>query len=588
MKNLFKFIISTIFIVLFIASIYIISWFSNFYNNLNYLGIGKILLQDIIVFSIILFLLTIIPLTLFRIRSSLSLNLFSKTIELTEKHKKFLLFFDIIGTIIVFIILLTNSKSIYFFLNITNWNNFNIIEYPFTIKFSKLMIEYLLFTLFYTLLPVFYLSHKSYLIRFIGLSIIPHRVPITLLISVIIFLIILSISVFVYSVILSLELYPTYSLILTLGIITSASILLYSVGVFINLLRNSKINWYENLAPVILIIVFVISSIFSKSLPDISLIRLEFIERIHSLQTFSQYTLRIKNSNISETITQMDISKLEDLKKLKITEYYFEKPNTKIMIIRKPKILERIYLIATSGIIDKYLKPNVYITNYIDIEKTVRNLLPTSFLFSSKVGNTNYIDISFPYEFDKEIFFYRRYLIIWTSEKDIKILTQKNTNYNSISRNILTGREYYLINNKLKLPKTTYSLFSITSPNFGEYYLISVSGESIIISNNTYISYKVNDYNEGETFALIDNVPLFLSNIIFENMKVGIKTRYFDIEGRGGNISESISNLVGNAIYYYKVVELTNKIEKLKKYLEQHKEDIPPDIFEKLKMFISN
>lgn len=566
-----------------------ISVFSNFYNNLNYVGLDKVLFQDIVAVIFVVFVLLIIPFILFFVRTKIINFFYSKRLELPKNLSTIMTVLDVVFSILLFGYILTNLKEIYFSIVLpTSFSEmFNIYDYPFIIKVSKFLVIYFCVIWIYFVIPIFYLAHKSYLIRFVSLNIFPHSVSIFLSLLLFITFTLVSLTILVYSFLLSIELSQNYSLIFTLGIIVSLITLIYSVNLLISLLKNSSIPWYSNIIVVLFIVLFIVVASLSNKLPSVSLLKLNIIDEIKQKQNNSRFVFKVNKVNVSNLFDKIDISKLENLKEIKIEEYKLPTANEAVLrIIRKSKLLERLYIFISSGSIDSFFKRNLIITNYIDVEKLVNYLLPMSFYFSSISDNTNYFEFSFPYDFGGQIFFYKRYLLSWELDGKVNVYDVRNTNMNTLKKDMLSSKDYYLLKKNLKVSKKSGKLFYVISTN-QEYFALSTRSNCVLLSNENYTYIFVNDYTENETFLFLEGVPLFLSNITFDNKDVGMKVRYFDIDGRGGNIQEAISNLIGNASYYYKVIELTNKIERLKEYIESNKDEIPTDVLEKLRSIIS-
>ncbi|MEN2998832.1 MAG: hypothetical protein ABDH28_07360 [Brevinematia bacterium] len=588
MKNFTKTIFSIFAILLAILSIVGISAFSSFYNDLSHTNLDKYFLQDISILVLTIFILTLLPLTTFLIRTKLAILKYSQKAELSKLHSRTLITLDLLTTLLILFLILTNLREIHLCLTLPAYPSAlaNIYDYPFFLKVAKFLILYLIIILTYLIAPILYLSHKSYSVRFLYLTIVPHKVSLTLTLAIFLFLLLLAFSVFLYSFILSIELYPKYSLILTFGIIVSLILLLYSLVVLVKLINNSTISWILNLIAIAFSIGFISLTCFSKTLPDVSLIRFELIDKINKNILSSKFCLRVNNIDASSTFDKIDIGKLERLKELEITEHMLSE-NRKpvdISILRKAKFLERIYILLRYGVVDLAFKKNLVVTNQVNIETLSKWFFPKAFYYFSTLSNTNYFDISFPYEFGSGTFLYKRYLVYWTSDKDVKVLDTRGKDYEN--RNTLTAKDYYVITRKTKFISTTHRILLVKSTNTA-YHMLATTGASMLISNETYTVFFVKEYKQDEMFLFLEGVPLFLSNIVFDSKVVGLKVRYFDIDGRGGNLQEGISNLVGNAVYYYKVVDLTNRIEKLREYIEENKEQIPPDVLERLRYFIS-
>ena len=577
-----------IFVLLFTVSLVIFtSWFSNFYNNLNYLGLSSIVLQDFSVIIFVVFILVFSPLVIFLIRTKLTFLIFQKKAEISDYHKKVLVTLDILFSLFILVFVILNIKSVYFTLLVPH--NFSSIleisDYPFVLSFVKFLVEYFVIVIFYILLPILYYSHKSYIVRFLGLSVFPHKVSFSLILFLFLFVLFISVSIWIYSFVFSLEFYTKYSLILTLGIVVGTLVFLYAFYVFLNLLKNSLIPWYLNLVFVVFLGLYFLTIVFYKDLPEVSIVRFDFLDNIGNKFSSSKFVLKVSKVNVSDVFSGINIGELEKLKNVYVKDYSVIKNREPVVkVIRKAKFLERIYILLSSRTVDLSFKRNLVITNYVNLEK-IFTFLPISFSFSSFVNGTNYFEVSLPYEFGNEVFFYSRYLISWTSDKDVKIYDLRFGKNGNLNMGILTAKDYYLVSKRLNSIGSVKKIFFVKS-GF-EYFVLANFGNCILISNGNYVSFYFNDYNNfQEMFLFLDGVPLFLSNIFIDSKFVGYKVRYFDVSGRGSDVNESISNLIGNAIYYYKVIELTNRIGRLKRYLEENKNNIPPDVFENLKLFL--
>ncbi|MFN4244562.1 MAG: hypothetical protein ACK4F9_00230 [Brevinematia bacterium] len=585
MGTILKIVYFTLLILITLILVFFISAFSSFYNNIKYLGISSVILQDSIVIITVIFILSILPFVFFLLRTKLAIISFQNKAEISDYHKKVLFISDIIAFLFVTVFVILNLKSIYFtlFIPYPLSSIFNISDYPFVLRFSRFLLEYLFIVFLYLILPILYLCHKSYTIRFLGFSIVPHRSSFPLIITLFLFILFVSTIILAYSFLFSIEFHHKYSLILTLGIALGIILLAYAFYFLLSLLRNLVIPWYLNFVIFVLLILYLVSIALYNRLPNISIIRFEFLDKIESSFNSSKFVLKIDKVNVSDVFDGIDINKLEKLRNIKIQNYHFIKKEPVVKIVRKAKFLERIFILISSGTVDYSFKENLVVTNYIDFNEVAKWLFPMSFTFSFFINGTNYFEISFPYEFGDNLFFYKRYVIFWTSENDLNFSDLRTINEN-MELSTFTSKDYYLITKKLYSQNKIDKLFIVDSKS--KYLILGDVGMCVLLSNENYTAFYLNSDILQETFLFLDGVPLFVSNIFMDDKIVGYKVRYFDISGRGMSINEGISNLIGNAIYYYKVIDLTNRIEKLKKYLNENKDSIPPDIFEKLKGFL--
>ncbi|MCX8028912.1 MAG: hypothetical protein N2712_02845 [Brevinematales bacterium] len=587
MKKFLKFLFYFAVLLIVLLSILLISALSNFYNNLKHLGISTILLRDTSVILLIPSLIFITLLLIFRLRSRFILIKYYQKAELNTKHTKILFWSDIIISLLLTLFIILNLKEVYMFVNLipSITGSFDLFNYPFILSILKTILTLLNLVLLYLIIPILYLSHKAYEIRFVSFKLVPHKTPFLIPSYGFIFFTILSGSIFIYSLVISLEIYPKYSLILTLTILFSIILLLYGLLFLVNLTRRNPMPWYLNILILTTITTYFFLVSFANNLPNISLVKLQILEDINLKQKNSKFVVNINNSNISDVFKKIDLARLESLNKLEIKDYSLPKTEKPILkITRNAKTLERIYMVLTSGILDHLVIRNIIITNYLDLETLFKTVLPTSFCTYSKVNEKNIFEVSIPYEFNNTVFFYKRYIIEWTNSSNLRVYDLVKTNYNYSLYGILSSKDYYLLTKKNK-SKKSHMMFQIKYDNAYQYVIAGI-GYSLVLSNENYYNYTIKDYNQGEFFAFVNGIPIFLSNITLDGKSVGMKVRYFDVEGRGYVIQESISNLIGNANYYYKVIELTNRIEILRKYIKENQDRIPPDVLENIQTLI--
>lgn len=586
MKKTFKFLLYFLITVLTIAFIVGISAFSNFYNNLSILGISSIVLSNISIITIITVIVFLLTLLSFIVRTNISFSRYQLKTDLKQGHKKFFIVLDIIVSLLLTAMLILNYKNIYAYISLVKSPSsiLDFYNYPFILQILKTIITYLCIFIIYLILPILYFSHKSYNIRFLFSGIVPHKFSPLISLYLLVSLVFVSLSISVLTLIFSVEIYPNYSLVLTTGFVVSLVVFLYSLLLFTNLLRGVSIPWYLNAIPLFFVILFVAVSTFSKSIPSVNLLKLELIDTIHKEQLSSKFLVKVKEFSVEELFEKMDLRKLEYLNTIQITDYSLPRnEDAFVKVVRNSKILERVYLFLSSGVLDYLVKPNFTITNYLNLSDVFEILIPYSFSLYSKLGNTNFLEVSIPYEFNEQVFFYKLHLLSWynddTKVQNITLLGSKS------DLQLFTSKDYYIITKKLKPRKDNEIMFYTKGTNY-YYYILSGAGFCIILSNENYFKYDLKDYSNGENFIFVEGVPLLISNISLGSKVVGMKVRYFDIEGRGNNIQSSISNLIGNANYYYKVVELTNRIGALKRYLKENEDKIPPDVLDKIRSFI--
>ncbi len=94
--------------------------------------------------------------------------------------------------------------------------------------------------------------------------------------------------------------------------------------------------------------------------------------------------------------------------------------------------------------------------------------------------------------------------------------------------------------------------------NFSHVSLIS-KDLNFTITNGYYYIYTSSGH--GDEFLVFPDVVLTLSDVDFYGKKVGIKVEYMGISGFGGDFKEALLNLLGNVIYYQRVLNLTRTIE---------------------------
>lgn len=586
MKKTLKFLLYTLVTIITIAFILVISAFSNFYNNTLSLGISSIVLSNISIITtitVLVFLFTLIP---FTTRTILSFSRYQLKTDLKQGQKKFFIALDIVVSLALTVIVILSYKDIYAYVSLVKSmdNILDFYNYPFILQILKTIIIYVCLFIIYLILPILYFSHKSYDIRFLFSGIVPHKFSPFISLYLFISLIFISLSILLLSLIFSVEVYPDYSIILTIGFVASLVVLLYSLLLFTSLLRRVSIPWYVNVIPIFFVVLFIGVSTLSRNIPSVSLLRLELIDTIHKKQSSSKFIVKLREVSVEELFEKIDLKKLEYLNTIQIAEYSLPKnEDAFVKVVRKSKTLERLFLFISSGVLDYLVKQNLTITNYLNLSDVFEILVPYSFSLYSKLGNTNFLEVSIPYEFNEQIFFYKLYLLSWYNS-DMKIQTKATPEIQSDIQ-LFTSKDYYIITRKLGIRKGSEFMLYTKGTNY-YYYILSGVGFCVILSNENYFNYKVRDYVNGENFVFVEGVPLFISNISLGGKVVGLKVRYFDVEGRGENIQSSISNLIGNANYYYKVIELTNRIGALKRYLKDNEDKIPPDILDKIRSFI--
>ncbi|MGC8964414.1 MAG: hypothetical protein ACP5KI_03515 [Brevinematia bacterium] len=582
-----KFVLFTLVILISLGLLIFISYFVWFYRDLNSVNLSSFLLKDLAIIGLISLISLLLPFLIFQIRTRLSTKFYFTKSELSTTTIKFLTYFDILVSVLVSLIVILNVKNFYYLFTLADISSLtsNISDFPFVFICIEVLLLYFILILVYTILPILVFSHRGYYIRFLFLKIVPHKI--SLFTSIFLFTLGLLFAVFIlfYSFIEGLELYPNYSLVISVGLVTSLVVLLYSVILLIRLLTLREVRWFENFIFIVFLVLFFAVGLLPKNVQSISFFRIEFLENFYSALKNSNYALKINKVDVSQVFDKINISDLKKLIDLNVKESelgnYSIKP---ITILRKLSVIERIAYLINTRFVDKTFSSELIVTNKIYLPNLIKDYLMGSVVSYFSLSNTNYVEISYYFRFLNSDFFYKRNLISYTDGKDLKIYDIVGKFDKILPSHVLSTKDKFLINSVFG--NTYFRLFLVE--NNPSYYVVSSYGRSLILSNENYTSYFTKEGYEGESFLFLENVPLFISNITFSDRDVGVKLRYFYIDGIGANVSEAITNLVGNVDYYYKIIQLTNKIKNMENYLNKNPDNLPPDVVDKLRKLILN
>lgn len=564
-----------------------VSYFIWFYRTVISVNLAGILFKEISIVYFISFLSFVLPFLLFYVRTKISVKFYFVRSDLNQNTEKLLLLSDIVVSIVLSLLVVLNIKHFYFSFVLTDGFKFitKISDFPFVLFSLKILLIYLFLVFVYAILPVLIFSHRGYSVRFLFFKIVPHKLSVFN--SIYLFLLgsFLALFVVIYSVVRGIEIYPNYSLVISIGVLASLVTLIYSILLLVKLLSLREVKWFENLIFVVFVVVFFIVSFLPKDVQSLSIFRLEFIENFYRNLKNSKYALKVNNVDVSEVFDKVSVDTLRNLLNLKVSEKSIKKTYAKpIEVIRKLTVIERIPYFLSTGFVDKTFKMDLITTNFVDVSSLVKSYVIGSVVNSFSFSNTNYVEVSSYYRFLDVDLFYKRYIITYSSKDDLKVYNVFNEVGKIIPSYFLSTKDRFVINSTVG--DENFKLFFVEDD--GGYYVVSSFRKMILLKNENYFSFITKESYDGEYLLFLKNSLLFVSNITFSGKEVGVKLRYFYIEGMGENINEAISNLVGNADYYYKIIQLTNKIQNLKNYLDKNPDNLPPDVIDKLKRFILN
>ena len=572
------------FVLAFVLSVFF-SYILFFENNLSHIGLGVFFWKNVSLISLLVVIPFLVAYVLFYVRRFLVRYYYWYKSDLNEAIIKRLSILDFTVSVFLTFFILFNAK--YFFLasSLVNFGELSfsqVADYPFLLKIFTVLTSYLVLLSIWMILPILHFSHKAYHVRFLPFRIVSHKfspvVALLFLISlffVSFFVIFLGIDSFLDS---------RNIFLFQLGIISGVLLIVLSFVAFFRLLFNKSISmvWFYIVG--VLNILVVVLYFFNVSL-DIKIFSSSLLEKFSERLRSSPYVLKFKAGRIDSI--RFDIN---SLKRLPLGELnFYEKPNNYLAIeySREIRGFDKLYYSFITGKIDSVFAKSLKVSNVLTKEE-VELLFPYSTINITSYSNTNYIVISYIYDFGGMRFFYDGGTILaFKSDISGDWLTKfykGEVNYPSKG---LGTRDYLILEIVLEnLNIKPYKNYFIQVSN--DYFLVPLKHHCFVISNKSYLLYDASEFvSYGEYPLVLGNVVVAMSNLYVSDQLAGFKARYFDLVGYGATLREAILSMIGNADYYYKVQELEEKMKSLRSLIEESTNKIDPLIIRDIMNILS-
>ncbi len=573
-----------VFVLAFVLSVFF-SYILFFENNLSHIGLGVFFWKNVSLISLLVVIPFLVAYVLFYVRRFLVRYYYWYKSDLNEAIIKRLSILDFTVSVFLTFFILFNAK--YFFLasSLVNFGELSfsqVADYPFLLKIFTVLTSYLVLLSIWMILPILHFSHKAYHVRFLPFRIVSHKfspvVALLFLISlffVSFFVIFLGIDSFLDS---------RNIFLFQLGIISGVLLIVLSFVAFFRLLFNKSISmvWFYIVG--VLNILVVVLYFFNVSL-DIKIFSSSLLEKFSERLRSSPYVLKFKAGRIDSI--RFDIN---SLKRLPLGELnFYEKPNNYLAIeySREIRGFDKLYYSFITGKIDSVFAKSLKVSNVLTKEE-VELLFPYSTINITSYSNTNYIVISYIYDFGGMRFFYDGGTILaFKSDISGDWLTKfykGEVNYPSKG---LGTRDYLILEIVLEnLNIKPYKNYFIQVSN--DYFLVPLKHHCFVISNKSYLLYDASEFvSYGEYPLVLGNVVVAMSNLYVSDQLAGFKARYFDLVGYGATLREAILSMIGNADYYYKVQELEEKMKSLRSLIEESTNKIDPLIIRDIMNILS-
>ena len=553
-------------------------------NNFRHLGLNVFFVKNL---SLSVFLIVgsfIFNYVIFYIRRVLTNLYYWNRAELNKSISNTISFIDLLVSILLTFFIVLNTKFFYLTFSLIDFKNlnFSITDYPFLIKLCVVLFSYLSLILIWFTIPIIYLSHRSYHIRFLPLRIVPHKL--SPIVSTFVFLSLIIISL--CTLLLGIDGYldNENSFLLQISFLSSVILILLSVVLLFRLLSNKATLtiWFYLLGVLnVIILVFYLLNVNVKL-------------SIFGFSTLEEFSNRIKNSNFTlkfekkspDSFKAFDINAIKKILPVNISISKISNDSPKINYVRKLYGFEKIYYSLSTGKIDTMFMRDLKVTNTLSKED-LKNLFPYSKVDLFSYSNTNYAVISYLYEFGQRKFFYDRNTISIVQDTTGNLITKIDDYYSNVYPYHLNTKDKIMVDmvlGELNIDFSNLDIFLINN----EYFLVPIKTYCLIISNNNYLLYDFHEFiNVGEYPLLIANDVLAVSNLYIGGDLAGFKVRYFDLVGYGHDFGEAVFSMVGNADYYYRVQNLERKLKSLNSLIEENVNKIDPVILNNIKNILS-
>jgi hypothetical protein len=319
--------------------------------------------------------------------------------------------------------------------------------------------------------------------------------------------------------------------------------------------------------------------------PDIRVFSSSILEELFERMKNSPYVLKFETKKVDSV--RFDLG---SLRKLALSGLRFYEESTNYSVIdyfREIHGFDKLYYSFLTGRIDSVFVKNLKVTNVL-MKEDLEFLFPYSTIGITYYSNTNYITISYIYEFGGMRFFYDGGTILaFKSNTSGNWVTKFYKGDFDYSSKVLGVRDHLIVEMVMyKLGIKPYNNYFIQVGN--DYFLVPLGYYCLVISNKNYILYDVNEFVSYNEYPLvIGNVVVMMSNLYVGNELAGFKARYFDLVGYGATLDEAVLSMIGNADYYYKVQELERRMKSLRSFIEENTNKLDPLIIKDIMTILS-
>jgi hypothetical protein len=584
-NKLIRVLVYTLVFVLAFGLIAFFSYLLFIENNLKHIGLGVFFSKNVSLVLLLIILPFLVAYITFYIRKILVRSYYWYKSELSEIMIKRLGILDFIISALLVVFVLLNAR--YFFLasslvDFRNLSFYQIADYPFLIKLFVVLVAYLTILLLWLILPVLRFSHKAYHVRFLPLRIVSHKF--SLIVSLLFLLLLLFISLLVVSIGIDSFLDLSNVFLFQLGIISGILLIILSFFAFFRLLFNKVIStiWFYLIGTLnILVVVFYFFNVGH----DIRVFSSSILEELFERMKNSPYVLKFETKKVDSV--RFDLG---SLRKLAMSGLSFYEESTNYPVIdyfREIHGFDKLYYSFLTGRIDSVFVKNLKVTNVL-MKEDLEFLFPYSRIGITSYSNTNYITISYIYEFGGMRFFYDGGTILAfksnTSGNWVTKFYKGDFDYPSRGLGV---RDHLIVEMVMdKLGIKPYKNYFVQVIN--DYFLVPLGYYCLVISNKNYILYDVNEFVSYNEYPLvIGNIVVMMSNLYVGNELAGFKVRYFDLVGYGATLNEAILSMIGNADYYYKVQELERRMKSLRSFIEENTNRLDPLIIKDIMTILS-